>query len=127
MGFACQHGLTAVPDWPKPRLDSEGVMGAINRNMLPLSIADSAFLEARNALGAFDEARLADDPVHSAKILAQAMSFLCHEMGMAGALVALASQQDVGGVEVEVTLPKIAALQQVAVPEPEPGAVADPH
>lgn len=116
--FALQHDHSEVPSWPVARLDSEGVLASLKRNLLPLSSSDNAFLEARNALAALDEARTVDDPVQSAKILAQAMAFLRHEIGMAAALVTAArGPEDDPGVEVVVQRPELAALEAEA-PEP---------
>lgn len=118
--FAMQHGLDAPPAWPVARLDADGVLGALGRNLLPLSSADNAFLEARAALRALEAAGAEDDPVASAKILAQAMAFLRHEIGMAAALVAAArGPDDAPGVEVEIDRPKLEALEAAARPEGE--------
>lgn len=120
--FALQHNLPENPTWPVSRLDDDGVLATLSRNLLPLSKADNAFLEARATLRALDEAHKEDDPVQSAKILAQGMAFLRHEVGMAAALVRGArGEDDDPGVEIEVLRPHIAALEAEA-PEPPDAA-----
>lgn len=118
--FAAQHGLTEVPDWPKPRLDGDGVLQSLGRKLLPLSSSDNAFLEARSAVKALQEAQQAEDPVQSAQIIAQAMSFLRHELGMAGALIhAARGDGEEPGVEVVVQLPKVAVAAGAPAGVPE--------
>jgi hypothetical protein len=124
--YARQHGLDEVPDWPVARLEEDGVMAAVQRKLFTFSDADGAFLTARAALGALEEARAADDPVEAAQTLGRAVAFLRDEAGMAGALVAACrGPEDEPGVEVAVEVEglKLGAVRDAPMPpeaEPKP-------